>query len=266
MNDILFNFVDRPPPVDHSWPRDSFRRRSRIRERNFNERRRGGKRKNNFLKILISDLSWSAVKKLQKSQKLFWTVTSFCAIILVSCKPNRDRLLFFQWDEDRLHRKGILSSLRPRSPVRFISPLPQRELSSTKVVRAPSFLSRSLTHPSPTTSRRTRSIFSWKCPVTRYAAKKRGKRGERKREYGKRKEKRKIKAGSHERLTRRAYTKGREMYRRVERKGTKKREEERKVEGKKKRWKEGIQRFPAAVYRKRVMWRWRRTFIGCSFF
>lgn len=70
--------------------------------------------------------------------------------------------------------------------------------------------------------------------MTRYAAKKRGKRGERKREYGKRKEKRKIKAGSHERLTRRAYTKGREMYRRVERKGTKKREEERKVEGKKK--------------------------------
>lgn len=58
--------------------------------------------------------------------------------------------------------------------------------------------------------------------MTRYAAKKRGKRGERKREYGKRKEKRKIKAGSHERLTRRAYTKGREMYRRVERKGTKK--------------------------------------------
>lgn len=89
--------------------------------------------------------------------------------------------------------------------------------------------------------------------MTRYAAKKRGKRGERKREYGKRKEKRKIKAGSHERLTRRAYTKGREMYRRVERKGTKKGEEERKVEGKKKRWKEGIQRFPAAVYRKRVM-------------
>lgn len=89
--------------------------------------------------------------------------------------------------------------------------------------------------------------------MTRYAAKKRGKRGERKREYGKRKEKRKIKAGSHERLTRRAYTKGREMYRRVERKGTKKREEERKVEEEKKRWKEGIQRFPAAVYRKRVM-------------
>lgn len=61
--------------------------------------------------------------------------------------------------------------------------------------------------------------------MTRYAAKKRGKRGERKREYGKRKEKRKIKAGSHERLTRRAYTKGREMYRRVERKGTKKKME-----------------------------------------
>lgn len=33
LNDILFNFVDRPPPVHHSWSRDSFRRRSRIREK-----------------------------------------------------------------------------------------------------------------------------------------------------------------------------------------------------------------------------------------
>lgn len=152
---------------------------------------------------------------------------------LSSYRANRTAIVYYFSNGTKigLHRKGILSSLRPRSPVRFISPLPQRELSSTKVVRAPSFLSRSLTHPSPTTSRRTRSIFSWKCPVTRYAAKKRGKRGERKREYGKRKEKRKIKAGSHERLTRRAYTKGREMYRRVERKGTKKKDGKREYNG-----------------------------------
>lgn len=97
--------------------------------------------------------------------------------------------------------------------------------------RAPSFLSRSPTHPSPRVGERDqyfRGNARWR--VTR--RRKEGNRGERKRERGKRNEKgrkeKKIKAGSHERLTRRAYTKGREMYRRVERKGTKKKRERKK--------------------------------------
>lgn len=134
------------------------------------------------------------------------------------------------------------------------------------------FLPRWLTHTTlrPRRWRTTRSIFSWKCPATRYAAKKRGKRKSRKRgrqgsqkeknEKNKKKEARKIKVGSHERLTRRGpCTRGaRDVY------GvTEKRKEERTSEAKGKK-----------IEKKTAFRRLRKgcedggertTFIGCSF-
>lgn len=207
LNDILFNFVDRPPPVHHSWSRDSFRRRSRIREKfQRTEERGAGEKRKKFVKILNlwPKLDRRLNDRNYRNYYFGLSVTCFRAILSRYC-ANRDESIVYYFSIGT--KIGWIGYYRRcvRDRASFLARALRRELSSTLRGRklwtsAVFFIP--LADTSIPESRRTRSIFSWKCPVTRYAAKKRGKSGGEKEGTWKKKWKRKKREKNKSRIAR----------------------------------------------------------------
>lgn len=177
-------------------------------ERNFNERRRGGreKKRKKFVKILNlwPKLDRRLNDRNYRNYYFGLSVTCFRAILSRYC-ANRDESIVYYFSIGT--KIGWIGYYRRcvRDRASFLARALRRELSSTLRGRklwtsAVFFIP--LADTSIPESRRTRSIFSWKCPVTRYAAKKRGKSGGEKEGTWKKKWKRKKREKNKSRIAR----------------------------------------------------------------